>query len=375
MGSAYTPGLAVSARAVVEKVRRLPIKGRVLVEPGQAVGPEDAVARAELPGDVETIRVAEALGLEPSELGDKLRVKPGDLVEENQLLAEARFLFGLMKSEARATTSGTVDFFSTVTGHLGIRKPPIPVEVKAYVRGRIAGILPEEGVVVRTTGALVQGIFGVGPERVGRIAVAAKRPDEELAESAVPPDCRGLVLVGGSSVSLAVLRLAASRGAVGMVVGGIQDSALTEYVGRRIGVAVTGQENVPVTLVLTEGFGSMPMAARTFGLFTKLAGRECSLSGATQIRAGVQRPEVVVPIEFGDGEVGAAKAEGGGELNIGTPVRVIRVPYFGMLGEVTALPAELMTLESGSHVRVLKARLADGREVTVPRANVEIIAG
>ena len=375
MGSAYTPGLAVSARAVVEKTRRLPIKGTVLVQVGQVVGPEDPVARAELSGDVETVRIAEALGLEPSELGDKLRVKAGDHVEENQLLAEARFLFGLMKSEARATTSGTVDFFSTVTGHLGIRKPPVPIEVKAYVRGRIKEILPAEGVVVETTGALVQGIFGVGPERVGRISVVAKRPDEELAESAVPTDCRGLVLVGGSSVSLPVLRLAASRGAVGMVVGGIQDAALTEYVGRRIGVAVTGQENVPVTLVLTEGFGSMPMAARTFELFLKMAGRECSLSGATQIRAGVQRPEVVVPIDFSDGAVGAARAEGGGELNPGTAIRVIRVPYFGMLGTVTALPAELMTLESGSHVRVLKAKLADGREVTVPRANVEIIAG
>ncbi|HOX08580.1 MAG TPA: hypothetical protein PK280_19450, partial [Planctomycetota bacterium] len=274
MGSAYTPGLAVSARAVVDKVRRLPIKGQVLVQVGQTVSPEDPVARAELAGDVETVRIAEALGLEPSELGDKLRVKPGDRVEENQLLAEARFLFGLMKSEARATTSGTVDFFSAVTGHMGIRKPPIPIEVKAYIRGRVKEVLAGEGVIIETTGALVQGIFGVGPERVGRISVVAKRPDEELTEGAIPPDCRGLVLVGGSSVSLQVLRLAASRGAVGMVVGGIQDAALTEYVGRRIGVAVTGQENVPTTLVLTEGFGSMPMAARTFELFLSLAGRE-----------------------------------------------------------------------------------------------------
>lgn len=375
MGSAYTPGLAVSARAVVEKVRRLPIKGKVLVAVGQPVGPDDAVARAELPGDVETVRIAEALGLEPSELGDKLRVKVGDKVEEGQVLAEARFLFGLMKSEAHATTTGTVDFFSTVTGHMGVRKPPVPVEVKAYIRGKVKEILPEEGVIVETTGALVQGIFGVGPERVGRISVVAKRPDDELTASMIPTDCRGLVLVGGSSVSLEVLRLAASRGAVGMVVGGIQDTALTEYVGRRIGVAVTGQENVPTSLVLTEGFGSMPMAARTFGLFIKMAGRECSLSGATQIRAGVQRPEVVVPIEFSDGAVGAARAEGGGELNIGTPIRVIRVPYFGMLGSVTALPPELVTLESGSHVRVLKAKLANGEEVTVPRANVEIISG
>jgi hypothetical protein len=268
-----------------------------------------------------------------------------------------------------------VDFYSPVTGHLGVRKPPIPVEVKAYVRGRVKEVLPGEGVVVRTTGALVQGIFGVGPERFGRLAVAAKRPDEEFTPAAVPPDCRGLVLVAGSCVSLEALKLAAARGAVGLVVGGIQDATLTEYVGRQIGVAVTGEERVPVTVVLTEGFGAMPMAARTFKLFLELVGRECSLSGATQIRAGVQRPEVVVPIEFADGEAGAARASGGGELLVGAQIRVIRVPYFGLLGTVTALPAELARLESGSLVRVLGAKLADGRQVIVPRANVEIIAG
>jgi hypothetical protein len=147
---------------------------------------------------------------------------------------------------------------------------------------------------------------------------------------------------------------------------------LTEYVGRQIGVAVTGGENVPLTVVLTEGFGRLPMAARTFELFSRLAGRECSLSGATQIRAGVQRPEVAVPIEFGE-EAGEGAAAGRGELLEGTPVRVIRVPYFGELGEVVELPPEPQRLESGSLVRVLRARLAGGEVVTVPRANVEII--
>ncbi len=32
MGTAYTPGLTISADAVVRKVRRLPLKGQVLVQ-------------------------------------------------------------------------------------------------------------------------------------------------------------------------------------------------------------------------------------------------------------------------------------------------------------------------------------------------------
>jgi hypothetical protein len=57
----------------------------------------------------------------------------------------------------------------------------------------------------------------------------------------------------------------------------------------------------------------------------------------------------------------------------GTPIRIIRKPYFGAIGEVHSLPVELQQLESESMVRVVNIELDGGRVVTVPRANVEII--
>jgi len=42
----------------------------------------------------------------------------------------------------------------------------------------------------------------------------------------------------------------------------VSDETLRQYVGYDIGVAITGQENVPMTLILTEGFGELPMARR-----------------------------------------------------------------------------------------------------------------
>ena len=202
------------------------------------------------------------------------------------------------------------------------------------------------------------------------MCIRDRRPDEDVEVAALPADCRGLVLTGGRLASFEVLAEAAQRGAVGMVVGGIKDETLARYVGRRLGVAVTGQENVPLTLILTEGFGAMAMAERTFALLQRLAGQECSISGATQIRAGVQRPEIIVP---GDTAAAAGPALRT-ELAVGTPIRIIRFPYFGRLGTVSDLPAEPQIIETGARVRVLKALLDDGREVVVPRANVEIIA-
>jgi hypothetical protein len=96
------------------------------------------------------------------------------------------------------------------------------------------------------------------------------------------------------------------------------------------------------------------------------------MNGATQIRAGVIRPEIIAPAE--SVPAGAPPEHSASVLEVGTPIRVIREPYFGLLGKVTGLPAQLVTVDSGAEVRVLKAMLDDGREVTVPRANVEIIA-
>ena len=81
-------------------------------------------------------------------------------------------MFGLMKSHVESPADGTLESVSTVTGQLILREPPIPVEVSAYVRGRVAEVIAGEGVVIEALGAFLQGIFGVGGETFGPIAVA-----------------------------------------------------------------------------------------------------------------------------------------------------------------------------------------------------------
>jgi hypothetical protein len=98
------------------------------------------------------------------------------------------------------------------------------------------------------------------------------------------------------------------------------------------------------------------------------------INGATQIRAGVIRPEVIIPIadDIHSGAADRQVAEIG--LEIDSYVRVIRAPYFGKIGKVTDLPSPLQKLDSESMARVLKVKFEDdGDEVVIPRANVEMI--
>ncbi len=371
MAHAYTPGLKVTRRTHIHKVRRLPLPGEILVQKGQSVKGDDIVARTAVPGNVQTINVAGILGVPPEDVPHLMIKKVGDPIKKDEIIARSRGLFGLFKTEIRAPVTGTIESISPVTGQVIIREPPQPVQVDAYIEGVVDEILPGEGVVVVNDVSLIQGIFGVGGETRGFLKKVSQSPDEPLTPEKIDESCRDKVLIGGSLVLYEAIQQALKIGARAIVAGGIEDATLRKFLGYDIGVAITGSEKTGLTIIVTEGFGEMRMAKRTFDLLASLEGKMASVNGATQIRAGVIRPEVIVPCNGGDGEIKTSQSEGG--LAIGMAVRIIRQPYFGKIGRVVALPVELKTIETEAKVRVLEVELESGERVVLPRANVEII--
>jgi hypothetical protein len=299
--------------------------------------------------------------------------KEGDPIEKGEVIAESKSFFGLFKTRCESPVTGTIETLSSITGQALLREPPIPVEVKAYIDGVIAEVHEKEGATIETWGTFIQGIFGVGGETNGAIRVVAKGPDEPLTPDRIPASAKGEILVGGARVTLAAIMAARDAGAHGIVTGGFDDQDLKQLLGYDLGVAITGHEPIGITVVLTEGFGEISMAARTLEVLRANEGLRASINGATQIRAGVIRPEIVIPkLDRGRPAAGAAESESLG-LREGSRVRVIREPNFGRLGHVTAMPPELMMMETESKVRVLKVKLDSGEEYLLPRANVEMI--
>lgn len=374
MAHAYTPGLKVKRFTMVGKTRRLPIPGEVLVKMGDIVAHDQVVARTQVPGEIHLMNVANALGVDPTEIKELMLKKLKDSVKKNEVIAKRSSFFGLFKSFAYAPADGTIELISEVTGQVALREPYVPVEVKAYIPGKVVNVIPREGVTIRTPAALVQGIFGVGGEAHAELKMVADSPDEVLTAEKIDSTCEGRVLVGGALVTGEALAKAVKTGVRGIVVGGVEDEDLIKFLGYEIGVAITGHEEIGLTLIITEGFGKMKMPHRTFDLLKSFDGREASIDGATQIRAGVIRPEIVIAIKDAEAKGMVEEAEeASGGMAPGTPIRVIRDPYFGAIGHVASLPVELQQVETESDVRVVEIQLEDGRKVIVPRANVEII--
>ena len=371
---AYTPGLKVTPAALLHFERRLPLTGTVEVKQGDRVSWDQVVARTNLPGRVEMVNLANRFGVAAAELPELLLKKEGDSIEKGEILGYSKGFFGFFKSPYRSPIKGTLESISTATGQVILRTDPRPIDIKAYVDGVVEEVEEDQGVTLKTYGTLIQGIFGLGGETSGVLEILASGPAETVYKSEINESHRDKVLVVGKHATAELVLRAAEVGASALIAGGIDDADVRELLGYDLGVAITGNEKLGVTLVVTEGFGPLAIADKTFELLQKKAGHRASVSGATQIRAGVIRPEIIVTDLDGDWEKQTEEPPDL-ELAVGVPVRLIRAPHFGELGSVTGLPVQPVVIPSGAMVRVAEVELHDGTKLILPRANLELIEG
>lgn len=374
MAQAYSPGMTVTENIVLRKDRILPLKGTVKVKKGDKVKAEDLVAETLLPGKVVPFNLANKLGVTPNLINQYIKVKEGDILKKGQVLAESKGFFGLFKNTVKSPITGEIENISKITGQLLLREPRIPVSITAFIDGVVVDVIENEGVVIENKSAYIQGIFGIGGETVGELMILAKGPDDIATADQIDDSCKDKIIVVGSLVTYDVIKKSQQVGVKGIITGGIDDSDLKKLLGYNIGVAITGHEEIGLSIVTTEGFGKIKMADKTFGLLKKFDGHKTSIHGKTQIRAGVMRPEIIIPLEFSEDELDVPESKMS-ELEIGTTIRVIRQPNFGIIGKVTGLPEKLTAVESETLVRILEAELENGEKVIIPRANVEVIEG
>ena len=372
MAHSYTPGLKVLKNTKILKERRLPLKGTVSASVGNRVNPGDIIAKTDLPGNVQMVNVANQLNVDASDVKEVMMVGIGSKVSKDELIAETKGLFGFFKSNVNSPVSGTIESISDLTGQVVIREAPLPVQVDAYIEGVIDNLIKEEGVVIKSQGAFIQGIFGIGGESRGEIKVLTLDRGSEISADMISADDKGLILVGGNFISLEAYKKALDCNVAGIVVGGFNYYDLDEILGYTLGVAITGSEDLITSLIVTEGYGKIQMGQQTFDLLKNSSGKLASINGATQIRAGVIRPEIIIPINVNedDGDIPDSIKTGG--MKEGSTVRVIRSPNFGKIGIVKKLPPELRQMESETMVRIAIIDI-NGNKFEIPRSNLEVV--
>lgn len=376
MAQAYTPSLQISDSTRVTKIRELPLPGKALVDIGDQVRADTPVLAADLPGELVIVLIADRMGVEPEDVCQGLQIKIGEEISSGQLLCEAKTFFGFFTNTFKSPVSGIVEFFTEANAHLGIRRPSLPMTVNAYIDGVVTAIEEGKSVTVETDAAFLQGVFGVGGERRGKVVVVAVDPGAMVSAKHLEKHAAELsnsVLIGGSQFEPDALKEAAQHGVAAVVTGSIDSQNLYDFVGHKIGVSITGDERTPFSLIITEGFGRLSISKRVTEFAARFSGKMASVSGATQVRAGALRPEVIVSHAFASDLNRENIPAGINSMSTRQRIRIIRVPYFGEIGHITQLPQEPVLIPTGAKVRVLQVKLEHGEEVVVPRANVELV--
>ncbi len=329
--------------------------GRVLIR--EAVKPDHPVV---------TLEVTKKMGVPPWQIRFYSRVKEGDEVRQGTILASESV--GSFSGLIHSPVTGVVEKICGRTGTITVRRPYRPTYVHAYIPGKIVHIEPGFGADVLGTGFKFEGVLGIGGEVFGRCRVACG-PDETFDETLITADDKGKVLLGGALVTEDAIRKALENGVKAIVSGGIDIESLESF---GIGVrGITGAETLGITLLVMHGFGAQPLDSDIVEAALSFDG-VASATGATQMRAGVKRPELLLcDPKFAD----AAEEEQRPVpvIRPGARARVLMGAYQGRPVEVVETLPGTKLLETGELVEVCTVNLPDGRKATVPRANLRIV--
>ncbi len=340
---------------LIRRERLLPTPGRVLVTVGQEVQADTPVAEAEISGEVSVVNVAQLLRVPAARAYRYVKVKQNQDVKRSTVIAAK----GLLKSgRIFSPARGFVYRIDKPGGRVLIRVVNQPLQLMAGLPGRVVEVAAGRGVVIETIGAQVQAALGFGGEAFGVLRLVSRSASDALRARLIDANATGSIVIGGAWIDEAALQQAIQVKVRGLVAASM-DAALIE-----------AARAAPFPILLTEGLGRIRMSPPIFKLLQSLNGREAAVSGATRVRWGVVRPEIVVP-QPSDSKVEAPSF--GLPLAAGVRVRIARGPQQGATGTVTSIPARPLRLENGTRVHGAEIDLGEEGQAFVPFANLEIL--
>ena len=232
-------------------------------------------------GKPHRIDVAGPLKIRPRKIRGWLKKHPGDFVSAGEAVA-ADVTKGIF---VRAPSSGILKEIDRQAGTVTIQYDVKPVPMRSIVSGAVTSIEDGWSATISYTGQRLTCAIGFGPESCGRLVL-------EWVDG-LPRNGSGLVAAFDRSLSAEDLESLAQAGFQGVIAPSIRNSQWVHFHGRELGVALTGDEEIPFGLVLTEGFGTHGASNTARNFLARWSGSSVGLATRTQIRAGVTRPSVL----------------------------------------------------------------------------------
>ncbi len=254
--------------------------------------------------------------------------------------------------------------------------------VLAGMRGRVIDITRRGGVIIETRAAIIQGTLGAGNQVAGILTIwnsnsrfqPSSTTPTNISVGASPSLLITLptILVVPGPLNFAMLLQAMNLGVAGIVASSISSRDLEGFLGADL-IALINSVDIelafallpPLTLLLTEGLGTVAMPARTINLLSKYQRSMALLSGTTSIRQSVY-PELIISLPVQEIQQNWRPVQPDPTLIVGSLVRILSGSYEGAIGEIIYLYMYQQTFASGVRSRAARVRLENGSTLDMP---------
>lgn len=378
MGHFAQVKIRIEKDIVTRIIRTLPGKGILNVSVGQQVAPDEIIGTATLSAGFRSLNLAALLSVPPDQAERFLTRKLKQRIYKGELLAYKKDWLG-RKKVVVAPTDGVIDFLNNKTGEMRITFLPQTIKLPAGVFGIVEQVNPEKGlIIIKTLVSRIRGICGSGRMRDGVLHILSKKGDL-ITKSLIQSRYDGHILVGGSLFFKDAISAAISAGVNGIITGGINAQDYRAIAGGRLVFPKKLDNDIGISVVACEGFGSVSIGNDIFDLLEEYEGKFVlidgnratvslpSFSSTSLIRVkNTKLPEIPTIMDNMDNLKPIS------ELKLGLRVRVVGNSYFGEQGKITALNDSPALLPSGIKAYLATVECAT-RKVQVPVANLEII--
>ncbi|MEO8509943.1 MAG: hypothetical protein ABI534_01735 [Chloroflexota bacterium] len=319
---------------------------------GDEITPDGRVATRRRPGSARSVPIAGPLHATPAHAAGMLLHAPGTVLEAGDALARSP-----RGREVLAPVAGLLLAYSLSDGTATLAPLGEEEEVVAHLRGRVERI-EETALSVGVTGARIVGVGGTGEAVHGPLVMGVRDPADELRASAIDVGATGRIVVGGSRASAETLTRARAMGVAGIVLGGVLDKELRDFIAIQRRRRELGGIGGTFGVLLVEGFGKVGLDPLVHAWFVEHEGHEASLFGDQHLLYvyDADRPPLRRALP-----------------RVGDRVVIHRRPFQGQGGVLLEILDRPHVVPSGIATRVGLVRFADGRVAPVPLANVEAV--
>lgn len=366
---------------VISRVHRsLKGKGQILVSVGQEVTPDEIIGEASVSSGFRTLNLATLLSVKPQEVEKYLAKNLGQRIYKDELLAFKRGGLFWGKKVVVAPTDGILDFINPKTGEVRMTFLPKKQKLPSGVYGIVEYIDKIRGqVIIRTQVSKIYGMFGSGKLRDGTLQFLGKREDL-IGQNAISARLGDDILVGGSLIFKDAISEAISASVNGIITGGINAKDFRGMAGGRLNFPRKLENDIGVSIVVCEGFGSIPIGEDIYQILSEYEGKFVSLDGNKAIinLPSFESSSIIKvkntklpPIREGGLDLNVLDS-GISELTLGMRVRVVGNAFAGNIGKLVGLDQSETLLPSG--IRTFLATIeTKRRKIKLPVANIEVI--